>query len=163
MFPILYSHTLALIAGGLVIVHEGVDSCPIVIDTGGCILSLEVGGKGKGEGGLVLFGFQGREVYTGNHLGRDQEPTETSKQPIRTRYLGHVTTDQPIRDQYFLIRSVPGRDLIPRIFFSAEQQLKQALYRFSLTHTRTQKKPRMKNGVPLGHSCYSRISRKGVF
>eukprot|EP00116_Pleurobrachia_bachei_P015437 sb/3475699/ len=35
-----------------------------------------------------------------------QEPTETSKQPIRTRYLGHVTGYQPIRDQYFLIRSI---------------------------------------------------------
>eukprot|EP00116_Pleurobrachia_bachei_P011208 sb/3471470/ len=29
------------------------------------------------------------------------------KVPIRTRYLGHVTGNQPIRDQYFLIRSVP--------------------------------------------------------
>eukprot|EP00116_Pleurobrachia_bachei_P000671 sb/3460933/ len=37
-----------------------------------------------------------------------QEPTETSKQPIRTRYLGHMTGDQPIRDQYFLFRSVPA-------------------------------------------------------
>eukprot|EP00116_Pleurobrachia_bachei_P006355 sb/3466617/ len=36
---------------------------------------------------------------------REQEPTETSKQPIRTRYLGHVTGYQPIKDQYFLIRS----------------------------------------------------------
>eukprot|EP00116_Pleurobrachia_bachei_P016585 sb/3476847/ len=36
-----------------------------------------------------------------------QEPTETSKQSIRTLYLGHVTGDQPIRDHYFLIRSVP--------------------------------------------------------
>eukprot|EP00116_Pleurobrachia_bachei_P014708 sb/3474970/ len=27
------------------------------------------------------------------------EPTKTSKQPIRTRYLGHVTGYQPIRDQ----------------------------------------------------------------
>eukprot|EP00116_Pleurobrachia_bachei_P012529 sb/3472791/ len=33
--------------------------------------------------------------------------TDTSKQPIRTRYLGHVTGYQRIRDQYFLIRSVP--------------------------------------------------------
>eukprot|EP00116_Pleurobrachia_bachei_P009519 sb/3469781/ len=38
-----------------------------------------------------------------------QEPTEISKQPIRTRYLGHVTGYQSIRDQYFLIRSVPVR------------------------------------------------------
>eukprot|EP00116_Pleurobrachia_bachei_P002404 sb/3462666/ len=38
---------------------------------------------------------------------RGQQPTDTSKQPIKTRYLGHVTGYQPIRDQYFLIRSVP--------------------------------------------------------
>eukprot|EP00116_Pleurobrachia_bachei_P003871 sb/3464133/ len=31
-----------------------------------------------------------------------KEPTDTSKQPIKTRYLGHVTGYQPIRDQYFL-------------------------------------------------------------
>eukprot|EP00116_Pleurobrachia_bachei_P014170 sb/3474432/ len=31
---------------------------------------------------------------------QDQEPTETSKQPIRTRYLGHVTGYQPIRGHY---------------------------------------------------------------
>ena len=36
-----------------------------------------------------------------------QELTDTSKQPIRTRYLGHVTGYPPIRDQHFLIRSVP--------------------------------------------------------
>eukprot|EP00116_Pleurobrachia_bachei_P018315 sb/3478577/ len=29
------------------------------------------------------------------------EPTDTSKQPIRTHYLRHVTGYQPIRDQYF--------------------------------------------------------------
>eukprot|EP00116_Pleurobrachia_bachei_P011231 sb/3471493/ len=34
-----------------------------------------------------------------------QEPTETSIQPIRTRYLGHLTVYQPIRDR---IRSVPS-------------------------------------------------------
>eukprot|EP00116_Pleurobrachia_bachei_P018776 sb/3479038/ len=33
--------------------------------------------------------------------GEHQEPTETSKQPIRTCYLGHVIGYQPIRDQYF--------------------------------------------------------------
>ena len=37
-----------------------------------------------------------------------QEPTEFRKQLIRARYLDHVTGNQPIRDQYFLIRSVPG-------------------------------------------------------
>eukprot|EP00116_Pleurobrachia_bachei_P001494 sb/3461756/ len=36
--------------------------------------------------------------------GLYHEPTETSKQPIKTRYLGHVTVYQPIRDQYFLIK-----------------------------------------------------------
>ena len=41
-----------------------------------------------------------------------QEPTDTSKQPIRTRYLGHVTGYQPIRDQYFLNRSVHAMSLI---------------------------------------------------
>ena len=41
--------------------------------------------------------------------GKIEEPTESSKQPIRARYLGHVTGYQPIRDQYFLVRSVPGK------------------------------------------------------
>ena len=31
-----------------------------------------------------------------------------SRQPIRTLYLGHVTGYQPIREQYFLIWSVPS-------------------------------------------------------
>eukprot|EP00116_Pleurobrachia_bachei_P005366 sb/3465628/ len=38
----------------------------------------------------------------------NQEPTDTSKQPVTTRCLGHVTGYQPFRDQYFLIRSVPA-------------------------------------------------------
>eukprot|EP00116_Pleurobrachia_bachei_P011127 sb/3471389/ len=41
-------------------------------------------------------------------VGLFLEPTDTSKQPIRTRYLGYVTGYQPITDQHFLIRSVPG-------------------------------------------------------
>eukprot|EP00116_Pleurobrachia_bachei_P015297 sb/3475559/ len=36
-----------------------------------------------------------------------QETTGFSKTPIKTHYLGHVTGYQPIRDQYFLILSVP--------------------------------------------------------
>eukprot|EP00116_Pleurobrachia_bachei_P009426 sb/3469688/ len=36
---------------------------------------------------------------------KSQPRSDTSKQPIRTRYLGHVTGYQPIRDHCFLIRS----------------------------------------------------------
>ena len=46
--------------------------------------------------------------------GEEVEPQSgkvTSKKAIRTRYLGHVTGYQPFRDQYFLIRSVPGEYL----------------------------------------------------
>eukprot|EP00116_Pleurobrachia_bachei_P010643 sb/3470905/ len=41
----------------------------------------------------------------------NQEPTETSKQPIRTSYLDHVTGYQPIMDLYFLIRSVHASNI----------------------------------------------------
>eukprot|EP00116_Pleurobrachia_bachei_P007584 sb/3467846/ len=41
---------------------------------------------------------------TSGHMTSDSEDIETSKQPIRTPYLGHVTGYQPIRDQYFLSR-----------------------------------------------------------
>eukprot|EP00116_Pleurobrachia_bachei_P017746 sb/3478008/ len=33
--------------------------------------------------------------------------TDTSKQPIKTRYLGHVTGYQPIRGLYFLTLATP--------------------------------------------------------
>ena len=57
----------------------------------------------------ALHGLRGWFVFTCKHdLVIVHEPTESSKQPIRTRYLGHVTGYQPIRDQYSLIRSVPG-------------------------------------------------------
>eukprot|EP00116_Pleurobrachia_bachei_P009825 sb/3470087/ len=46
---------------------------------------------------LKLTNFE-RHYFESAAAG-DQEPTETSKQPIRTRYLGHVTDYQPIRDQ----------------------------------------------------------------
>ena len=36
-----------------------------------------------------------------------QQSQGQSKQPIRTPHLVHVTGYQPIRDQYFLVRSVP--------------------------------------------------------
>eukprot|EP00116_Pleurobrachia_bachei_P015669 sb/3475931/ len=43
---------------------------------------------------------------------------QITKQPIRTRYLGHVTGYQPIWDQHFLIRSVPA--LLQLITFMVE-------------------------------------------
>eukprot|EP00116_Pleurobrachia_bachei_P005074 sb/3465336/ len=48
-----------------------------------------------------------------------QQPTETSKQPIRTRYLGHVTGYHPIRDQYFLTRvcTIRKSEIDTRILF----------------------------------------------
>eukprot|EP00116_Pleurobrachia_bachei_P017530 sb/3477792/ len=45
-------------------------------------------------------------VYVTNLADGGAFMAETSKQPIRTRHLGHVTGYQPIRDQYFLVRSV---------------------------------------------------------
>eukprot|EP00116_Pleurobrachia_bachei_P013161 sb/3473423/ len=49
-----------------------------------------------------------REQIQGNNsIVVSQELTDTSKQPIRTCYLVHVTGYQLIRDQYFFVRSVP--------------------------------------------------------
>eukprot|EP00116_Pleurobrachia_bachei_P013641 sb/3473903/ len=42
------------------------------------------------------------------HVYRNRPTSDTSKHPIRTRYLDHVTVYRPIRDLYFLIRSVPA-------------------------------------------------------
>eukprot|EP00116_Pleurobrachia_bachei_P003253 sb/3463515/ len=59
-----------------------------------------------------LFGVT-HDIWFAIEKRNTQEPTDTSKQPIRTRYLalGHVTGYQPIRDQYFFIRSVPDNCL----------------------------------------------------
>eukprot|EP00116_Pleurobrachia_bachei_P000288 sb/3460550/ len=43
-----------------------------------------------------------------------------SKQPIRTRYLGHVSGYQPISHQYFLIRSVPGTVVTPLLLMTKQ-------------------------------------------
>eukprot|EP00116_Pleurobrachia_bachei_P018832 sb/3479094/ len=54
-----------------------------------------------------------KSIHASNtHTHTHQKPTDTSKQPIRTRYLGHVAGCQPIRDQNFLIRSVPDTHFI---------------------------------------------------
>eukprot|EP00116_Pleurobrachia_bachei_P013906 sb/3474168/ len=55
-----------------------------------------------------IFKWQNRKHKERKRTGKwvipyHQEPTETSKQPIRTRYLDHVTGYQPISDQYFLV------------------------------------------------------------
>eukprot|EP00116_Pleurobrachia_bachei_P001686 sb/3461948/ len=56
-----------------------------------------------------------------------QEPTETSKQPIRTRCLSNVTGYQPIRDQYFLIRPVSASTCFFRAKAVAVQHKKQLI------------------------------------
>ena len=51
----------------------------------------------------------GRDVFLSLSLCNvniRNRPKLASKQPIRTHYLGHVTGNQPIRDEHFLIRSV---------------------------------------------------------
>ena len=55
---------------------------------------------------LNVFGDIGMEAI--------EEKIIEGKQPIRTRNLGHVTGYQPIRDQYFLVRSVPGSSCVSR-------------------------------------------------
>eukprot|EP00116_Pleurobrachia_bachei_P011238 sb/3471500/ len=67
--------------------------------------------------------FTSSVLRTHVRSGTYQEPTETNKQPIRTRYLGHVTGYQPIRDQYFLIRPVTifdGCDRLTKILSSKQ-------------------------------------------
>eukprot|EP00116_Pleurobrachia_bachei_P018045 sb/3478307/ len=56
---------------------------------------------------LTSLTVLGKRVLIGPAECTYQEPTEISKQQIRTRYLGHVTCYQPIRDQYFLIPNSP--------------------------------------------------------
>eukprot|EP00116_Pleurobrachia_bachei_P012755 sb/3473017/ len=50
-------------------------------------------------------------VSLNNKSRHEAGQSDTSKQPIRTLYLSHVTGYPPIRDQYFLIRSVPKPSL----------------------------------------------------
>eukprot|EP00116_Pleurobrachia_bachei_P016362 sb/3476624/ len=45
---------------------------------------------------------------------RNRPKQVNTKQPISTHYLGHVTSYQPIRDQYFLTRAVPHIHLSPQ-------------------------------------------------
>eukprot|EP00116_Pleurobrachia_bachei_P016905 sb/3477167/ len=47
------------------------------------------------------------DPYIQFHTNIKYNSLQNIKQPIRTRYLGHITGYQPIRGQYLLIRSVP--------------------------------------------------------
>eukprot|EP00116_Pleurobrachia_bachei_P001032 sb/3461294/ len=53
-----------------------------------------------------LSDSKNQEILVPDWLITSHESTEASRQPIRTRYLCHVTGYQPIRDHCFLIRSV---------------------------------------------------------
>ena len=57
--------------------------------------------------------------------GEKQHPTGPSKQPIRTRYLGHVNGCRPFRDQYFLIRSVVNFELFRHRLDTTKQKITQ--------------------------------------
>eukprot|EP00116_Pleurobrachia_bachei_P014571 sb/3474833/ len=50
-----------------------------------------------------LSGTRGNQSYHCHQRQPREQIVNTSKQPIRTRYLGHVTGYQPIRDQYYLV------------------------------------------------------------
>eukprot|EP00116_Pleurobrachia_bachei_P008999 sb/3469261/ len=80
-----------------------------------------------GYAGLIEFVldisdyFSGGEYFPLKNLEiLSWEPTETSKQPIRTRYLGLVTGYQPIRDQYFLMNNLQSASIVvvPFIFIT---------------------------------------------
>eukprot|EP00116_Pleurobrachia_bachei_P011606 sb/3471868/ len=70
-------------------------------------LSLSLSPPSLSLSPIRKFQFQNPDHTTSKNTHDNQEPTKTCKHPIGTRYLGHVTGYQPIRDQYFLIRSVP--------------------------------------------------------
>ena len=72
------------------------------------VVTIEQAGDLAFLEGLAPGHFSHIFIDEAAQVGYIQEPTEFCKQPIRTRYLGHVTGYQPIRDQYFLIRSVHG-------------------------------------------------------
>merc|ERR1719282_690799 len=48
---------------------------------------------------LIYPSSNSRSIYTYIHT---RNRPDTSKKPIRTLYLGHVTSYQPIRDQYLV-------------------------------------------------------------
>ena len=54
------------------------------------------GGSGFNENNNMNIPRQAGNPRSTNY----QEPTDTSKQPIITHYLGHETGNRPIRDQY---------------------------------------------------------------
>ena len=63
--------------------------------------------------GPTYYGEQQIQRYPANAVQQSYNPTpqprlQVSDQPIRAHYLVHVAGNQPITDQYFLIRSVLG-------------------------------------------------------
>eukprot|EP00116_Pleurobrachia_bachei_P001908 sb/3462170/ len=75
-----------------------------------------------------------------------QEPTVASKQPIRTRYLVGY---QPIRDQYFLIRSVPVVSPIDLVIY----------FKFCFYTTKTEKR-KTHTDTQLHEQTYKHTNKK---
>eukprot|EP00116_Pleurobrachia_bachei_P007808 sb/3468070/ len=65
---------------------------------------------------MVMEYVSGGELFD-YIVKKGRELTETSKQPLRTRYLGHMTGYQPIRNQYVFPDSVPLEEPEARKFF----------------------------------------------
>eukprot|EP00116_Pleurobrachia_bachei_P010904 sb/3471166/ len=56
------------------------------------------------EKGLQKYTFKTKKITLSPLKCFQFSLSHSRNRPIRTRYLGHVTSYQPIRDQYFLIR-----------------------------------------------------------
>eukprot|EP00116_Pleurobrachia_bachei_P008217 sb/3468479/ len=113
------SHPPSLSAGGVVLIAGTGSNCQLVSQSSNGDISL-VGCGGWGhllgdEGGA--YSIAHRMVKTvfddidclipSQHCIKEAQVGSseyTSKEPIRTRYLGHVTGYQPIKDHYFIIR-----------------------------------------------------------
>eukprot|EP00116_Pleurobrachia_bachei_P008250 sb/3468512/ len=94
-------------------------------------------------------------------------PTETSKQPIRTLYLDHVTGYQPTRDQYNTLGSYPRRHP-GQCFQSSYQELptetsKQPIRTRYLDHVTGYQPTRDQyNTLELLHGSYQEPTESGV-
>jgi len=114
---------------------------------------------------LILLSRGGLIFCKNKSIHHIQQPTGPSKQPIRTLYLSHVTGLQPIREQYFLVRSVAGH-----IIFKLYHTHKKGVYIVLCIHCETTPLPQRFKGkgsccnkTPLPRDRDSRLSKGGRY